>query len=61
VGVPDSPAGRVAARFVGRAAELARLEGLLGDEPPVSVVLLHGPPGVGKSALLRELARRAGR
>jgi hypothetical protein len=61
VGVPDSPAGRVAARFVGRAAELARLEDLLGDEPPVSVVLLHGPPGVGKSALLRELARRAGR
>jgi hypothetical protein len=53
-------AARDAARFVGRAAELARLEGLLGDDPPVSVALLHGPGGVGKSALMRELARRAG-
>jgi AAA ATPase-like protein len=52
-------AARDAARFVGRAAELARLEGLVGDDRPVTVVLLHGPGGVGKSALMRELARRA--
>jgi hypothetical protein len=57
LGVPG--ATRDAPRFVGRAAELVRLEGLVGDHPPVSVVLLHGPGGVGKSALMRELARRA--
>src|SRR6476619_7173534 len=50
---------RDAARFVGRADELERLQALLDDEPRVSIVLLHGPPGVGKSALMRELARRA--
>lgn len=50
---------RDAARFVGRADELVRLEALLDDEPRVSVVLLHGPAGVGKSALVREFARRA--
>ena len=44
---------------MGRAAELARLERLLGHDPPVNVVLLHGPAGAGKSALMGELARRA--
>ncbi len=50
-----------AARFVGRADELQRLEALLVDVPERNVVLLHGPGGIGKSTLLRELVRRAGR
>jgi len=50
---------RDAARFVGRSEELARLEGLLEESSPISVYLLHGPAGVGKSALLRELGRHA--
>jgi hypothetical protein len=52
-------AARDAARFVGRVVELIRLEGLLTHDAPVNVVLLHGPGGVGKSALMRELSRRA--
>ncbi len=52
-------ASRDAARFVGRTEELARFEGLLEESAPISVILLHGPAGVGKSALLRELARHA--
>lgn len=52
-------AARDAARFVGRSPELARLARLLEPDPPASVVFLHGPAGVGKSALMRELARRA--
>lgn len=45
--------------FVGRAGELEQLEGVLGDDGAVPVVFLHGPGGIGKSALLRELGRRA--
>ena len=52
-------ARRDAAHFVGRGDELARLEGLLEETSPTSVHLLHGPAGVGKSALLRELGRHA--
>jgi hypothetical protein len=46
-------------RFVGRAAELAVLEGCLEEDSAVSVVLVYGPGGIGKSTLLREFGRRA--
>src|SRR5262245_42151366 len=48
--------------FVGRAAELAlfgqALEGERVDRP-IALLFVHGPGGVGKSVLLRELGRRA--
>ncbi len=52
-------AERDAARFVGRAPELALLASLLADDPPFQVAHVHGPGGIGKSALLRAFARRA--
>lgn len=52
------------ALFVGRDRERARFEEALGaDRLPFHVLYLHGPGGVGKTALLREfqhLARQAG-
>jgi hypothetical protein len=45
-------------QFVGRGDELAFFDRLLGDDPPANVVLVHGAGGVGKSTLLREVARR---
>ena len=44
-------------RFVGRERELRLLERCLVAQPEASVVLIHGPGGIGKSALLRELVR----
>jgi hypothetical protein len=46
-------------RFVGRERELEFFDRLWVDEPPASVVLVHGPGGIGKSTLLRAVARRA--
>ncbi len=50
---------RDAARFAGRRDELRVLEKVLGDDPPATVVLVHGQGGIGKSCLLRETARLA--
>jgi hypothetical protein len=46
------------ARFIGRAAELARFDRMLAGEAE-PIWLLQGPAGIGKSTLLAELARRA--
>src|SRR3954469_14488216 len=45
--------------FVGREPELEFFDSLLVEEPSHQVVLVHGPGGIGKSTLLREVARRA--
>jgi hypothetical protein len=49
------------ARFVGRQRELVLFDRLFVEDPPVNVVLVHGPAGVGKSTLLREVVRRGER
>src|SRR5260221_139119 len=43
----------------GSEAELDLLERCLTDDQPAAVVFVHGPGGIGKSTLLRELERRA--
>jgi hypothetical protein len=48
-----------AARFTGRADVLARVDRLLDGDTSTRVLLVHGPGGIGKSALLREIGRRA--
>ncbi|WP_037503465.1 ATP-binding protein [Solirubrobacter soli] len=57
-------ASRIARRenagFVGRTRELLLAETLFEDDPPASMLLVHGPSGIGKSVLVREIARRAG-
>ncbi len=51
---------RERSRFAGREDEVAFIERCLDfDDPPASVVHICGPGGVGKSSLLREVARRA--
>lgn len=55
-------AERDSLRFVGRVEELEFFDAVLeDDDPPASLVLVHGPGGIGKSALLREVGRRAER
>jgi len=49
------------ARFVGRQRELELFDQLFVEDPPANVVLVHGPAGIGKSTLLREVVRRGGR
>lgn len=47
-------------RFTGRADEVAFLDRCLDfDDPPASAVHICGPGGIGKSTLLREIARHA--
>jgi AAA ATPase domain len=49
------------ARFVGRQRELELFDQLFVDDPRANVVLVHGPAGIGKSTLLREVVRRGER
>jgi hypothetical protein len=49
------------ARFVGRRRELELFNELFVDDPPANIVLVHGPAGIGKSTLLREVVRRGER
>jgi len=46
-----------ATTLLGRDAEIARLEALLGEGRPVAVV---GEAGIGKTSLIRAAAQRAG-
>jgi hypothetical protein len=61
VRLEDRVAGRDAAVFVGRDRELAVLGRMLEDDSGHRVAFVTGPAGIGKSALLRALARRATR
>lgn len=54
-------AERDAESFVGRDAELTAFERVLAGDDPSRVLFVHGPGGIGKSTLLREVVRRARR
>jgi class 3 adenylate cyclase/tetratricopeptide (TPR) repeat protein len=59
----ERPTGAGAAAFVGRDAELARLTAVYDAavaEPATRLAVLLGSPGLGKSRLIGELARRVG-
>ena len=53
--------GRDQESFVGRAKELAVFDRVLDGRSPTRLVHLVGIGGIGKSALLREVVRRARR
>jgi hypothetical protein len=58
--VLDRLQARARQRFVGRQAEIAVFRAALdAGEPPFVVLHIHGPGGVGKTTLLREMAREA--
>ena len=63
--VPGTLASRLAdadeERFVGRRHELHFFDRLFDGELDVAVELVHGRAGIGKSTLLREVARRGAR
>jgi hypothetical protein len=46
------------AAFVGRARELRVVDALFRADSHISVLLVHGPAGIGKSVLMREIERR---
>lgn len=52
-------ADRDAESFVGRSTELGAFERVLRGDDHARVVFVHGPGGIGKSTLLREVVRRA--
>lgn len=59
---PRTLADVIASRraFVGRSAEIELLAACLAaDDPPFHVLFVHGPGGVGKTSLLREMERVA--
>lgn len=57
----DRVADRDAESFVGRGTELDLFERVLGGEDRARIVFVHGPGGIGKSTLVREVVRRARR
>jgi AAA ATPase-like protein len=66
VGQPETVADRLRRarrrHFVGRAGELELVRSALqASEPSIAVLFVHGPGGVGKTALLGRVAETAGR
>ena len=48
-----------ARHFVGREAEFGAVAELLDTQTPSRILFVHGPGGIGKSALLRAASRQA--
>jgi tetratricopeptide (TPR) repeat protein/predicted phosphodiesterase len=57
---PSNIASHLSLRLVGRDELLQEILAALDDLSAERVLVLHGPPGVGKSELAREFARRQG-